>query len=299
MTYFYRRPVIGLALSGGGARGLAHIGVLQVLEREEIPVDCVAGTSMGGVIAAAYAAGMSAMELQAEALRMAEARQLLKLVDRNLPRRGLLAGERVRAYLAEQLGGELTFDDLRLPCAMNAVDLISGAEIELTQGSVLDAIRATTAVPGVFSPLEMNGYRLVDGGVVTNVPVELARKLGAEAVIAVDLTLGSHADAPEQPKPNGHLPVPLPAVATDVWRSEKIMLAALTHSNLRETRPEVVVRPAIPASVTAFVGFTRAEEIVAAGVTAAEAMLPQIHEILRPGSYPGNPNGFDHQSGLA
>lgn len=282
MPASYRQPVVGLALSGGGARGLAHIGVLKVLEREGIPINCLAGTSMGGLLAASYAAGWSAAELEAEAVRMASVRQLLSLIDRNLPRRGLLTGERVRAYIAEKLGEELTFADLRLPLAMNAVDLISRQEVILHDGSVVDAVRATTAVPGVFSPLEVNGYRLVDGGLINNVPVGLARELGAEIVIAVDISLESSGTAAAGSDSRDTLSIPVPHIARDVWRAEKIMLNALTGFSLRENTPEVMVLPVIPASVTTFTGFTHAEEIIKAGEKAANAMLPAIREAITP-----------------
>ena len=116
---------IGLALSGGGARGLAHIGVLKVLEQEGIPIDCLAGTSMGGLIAAAYAAGLSPDFLEQEAVHMGSVRQLLTLAEPPLPRRGLFEGQKVSEYLRGHLG-ERTFDDLRMPLALVAVDLDGG-----------------------------------------------------------------------------------------------------------------------------------------------------------------------------
>lgn len=126
----YRRPRVGLALSGGGARGLAHIGVLRVLEREGIPVDYLAGTSMGGVIAAGYAAGMSPDDLEQEALNVTRTRRLLRLIDPVLPNGGLIRGQRLLAYFEQHIGRR-TFSDLRLPLALVAVDLNTQREVVL------------------------------------------------------------------------------------------------------------------------------------------------------------------------
>jgi NTE family protein len=139
------RPVVGLTLSGGGARGLAHIGVLKVLERRAVPIDCISGASMGGVLAAAYASGLSPQMLESLALRMARLRRLVRLVDLRPPRRGLLAGTKLRSYLAQFIPPGLTFADLRLPLALEAVDLRTGEEVALAEGPVLDAALATSA----------------------------------------------------------------------------------------------------------------------------------------------------------
>ena len=140
------RPWIGLALSGGGAHGLAHIGVLSVLERRHIPIDCLSGASMGGLIAAAYASGMTPSMLATLALRMSRVRRLIRLVDLRPPHRGLLAGTKLRAFLGQFIPPEMTFADLRLPLALEAVDLRSGEEVALTDGPVLDAVMATSSV---------------------------------------------------------------------------------------------------------------------------------------------------------
>ena len=120
-----RPPVFGLVLSGGAARGLAHIGVLKVLERDNIQIDCLAGTSMGGMVAAFFAAGRTAEELEQEALRMGRVKEMLKLVDFLAAQRAMLSGEKVRSYLIRQLGKDLTFADLRIPTADEADWLLS------------------------------------------------------------------------------------------------------------------------------------------------------------------------------
>jgi len=183
---------VGLALSGGGARGLAHIGVLKVLEQEGVPIDYLAGASMGGLIAAGYAAGLIPDFLEQEALRMGNIRRLLALADRSLPRRGLFEGQKVRQYLAGHLG-DRTFDDLRLPLALVAVDLNGGREVILRDGPVVDAVRATISLPGVFTPVERDGQLLVDGGLLNNLPADVVRQMGADVVIAVDVSTDSGA----------------------------------------------------------------------------------------------------------
>jgi len=180
------RHSVGLALSGGGARGLAHIGVLKVLEREAIPRDLLAGTSMGGLVATMSAAGMSALDLEREARRMACVRRMVPLIDPTIRQRGILSGQRVAAYLRQHLG-DRTFDDLDIPLALTAVDILSQREVILTRGRLVDAVRATTAIPGLFAPVQHGNRLLVDGGVLNGLPTDVARTMGADVVIAVDV----------------------------------------------------------------------------------------------------------------
>ncbi len=135
------RPKIGLALGGGGARGLAHIGVLKVFERSGIPIDFLTGTSMGGIIAGAYAAGISPAELEAEAERMTHVSSMMRLVDLSGPRRGLIEGKHIRAYLCDLLGKDTTIENLSIPLALPAVDLVSGQQVVLRQGLLVEAVQ--------------------------------------------------------------------------------------------------------------------------------------------------------------
>jgi NTE family protein len=277
-TNLYGRPRVGLALSGGGARGLAHIGVLKVLEREGIPVDCLAGTSMGGVIAAAYATGMSPAEIESEALATTRWRNLARLVDLSLPRQGLFRGNRLLAYFERHLG-QRTFADLDLPLALVAVDLNTGQEIILREGPVALAVRATVALPGLLAPVEMDGRRLADGGLLNNLPVDVARQIGAEVVIAVDLS----------PRRGeiwlNHIRWVPEGVADTVQvlgESVGVMMSAMNEQKLRQARPEVLIRPAIPAGVNAVAGYNRADELIGVGERAAEAALPRIRAQMHP-----------------
>lgn len=181
-------PRLGLVLGGGGARGLAHIGVLRVFERENIPIACIAGTSMGGLVGALYAASVPLSRVEQELLRLSSVTEQLRLVDVDISATGLsIRGRRIYNFMADLLGEELTFADLRLPLAMVSVDIHTGREVTLQGGLVIDAVRATISVPGVFMPVDLGDYRLVDGGVLDNVPVDVARSMGATHTVAVDV----------------------------------------------------------------------------------------------------------------
>ncbi|MBN1483251.1 MAG: patatin-like phospholipase family protein [Chloroflexia bacterium] len=265
---------LGLALGGGGARGLAHIGVLQALEEAEIPIGCLSGTSMGGLIAAGYAAGHSAAQLEQEALRMTSFGELLQLLDWSIPKDGLLGGSNVEGYLKQLLGEGLAFSDLRIPLALSAVDLRTGEAVALQEGSVVQAVRATIALPGVFEPAEMGERRLVDGGVLNNVPADLVRELGAEVVVAVDVSLDIHDDAAWEK-------VDLPPLLRTLWRADAITVAALTAARLDRVDPQVILRPQVRSEVATLSGFKHAEDVIAAGRDAAEQALPQIRALLQ------------------
>ena len=272
---------IGLALSGGGARGLAHIGVLKVLEQEGIQIDCLAGTSMGGLIAAVYAAGMSSDSLEREALRMASVRRLLALADLSRPRRGLFKGQKVHAYLAGHLGDRI-FDDLQLPLTLIAVDLNAGQEVHLNQGRVADAVRATIAIPGVFAPVERDGQLLVDGGLLNTLPTDVARGMGADVVIAVALFSDGQAelDLIQGLRRHRYVPDGLADTADVLWRSVEVMSREINRRRLAEAQPQILIQPVTPPGVTALTGFTRAAEIIAAGEEAAIEALPRIRSLL-------------------
>jgi len=270
-----------LALSGGGARGLAHIGVLKVLEREDIPVDFLAGTSMGGVIAAAYAVGLEPSYLQQEAMRMANPRRLLSLAEFSLPRRGLFEGQKVRHYLAAHLG-EHTFAELRIPLTLVAVDLNSGREVYLRQGRVVDAVRATVALPGVLTPVERDGQLLVDGGLLDNLPADAVRQMGAEVVIAVDVTSDEQTISylVQALHRRRYVPNGLADTIEVLYRSVAVMMTEINRRRLAEARPEVIIRPPIPPEVTVLTGFSRAAEIITAGEQAAVEALPRIRQAI-------------------
>ena len=176
---------IGLALSGGGAKGFAHIGVLKVLEEAKIPVHLMAGTSMGGVVAAIYAAGHPAAEIE----RIARSLRLLDIVQRDRTGLGLIGQGKIANRLREIMGGDPSFEQLRLPLALVASDLETGEEVVIREGSVVEAMLATMAVPILFPPVKRQNRLLVDGGLLNQVPFDVVRQMTGEGtptrVIAV------------------------------------------------------------------------------------------------------------------
>ena len=178
-----RPPRIGLALGGGAARGFAHIGVIQVLEDAGIRPALVAGTSAGSLVAAMYASGKTGREMGQLALTMDEG----AITDWAFPTRGLIRGEALARYVREQTGGR-TIEQMALPLGIVATDLDSGAPILFQRGDTGAAVRASSAVPAVFQPVRIGSREYVDGGLVSPVPVRFARQMGAELVIAVDIS---------------------------------------------------------------------------------------------------------------
>jgi NTE family protein len=177
-------PKIGVAFSGGGVRGYAHLGVLQVLEEAQVPIDVVAGTSMGGIIAGLYAAGVPLEELIAFSNRTG----IIDMASRDREWRGLFGHQKIAALLADLLGDEdITFEDLNIPTAVVSADVETGELVLLNRGPLIPAMMATSAFPIIFSPVYHQGRWLVDGGVVNNFPVDVVRQLGADRVIGVNV----------------------------------------------------------------------------------------------------------------
>jgi NTE family protein len=177
--------MVGCALGGGGARGLSHIGVLKVLEQHNIHPRVIAGTSIGALVGALYAGGMTAAEIEKVALEV-DWRRMARLVDVTLPFHGLLQGKRITS-LVRSIIGDPDFSELKLPFACVATDIESGEEMTLTRGSVVDAVRASISVPGILMPVRLDGRYLVDGGLLNQVPVKTCRELGAGYVIGVNV----------------------------------------------------------------------------------------------------------------
>lgn len=190
-----RRRKVGLALGGGSARGWAHIGVLRALEESGVRPDLVCGTSIGALVGAAYAVGeLDRLENWVRSMGVGD---VLRFLDFRLST-GLLKGERLTQYLRDNFS-DLPIEDMPVPFAAVATALSTGAEVWLREGSIVDAVRASIALPGIFTPIMSEGRVLVDGGLVNPVPVSLARAMGADVVIAVDLNsdvLGRYLSGP-------------------------------------------------------------------------------------------------------
>lgn len=270
---------VGLALSGGGARGLAHIGAIRALERAGIPIDCLTGTSMGGVIAAAYACGLHPDELEQEARTITRTRQFLRLADPGIPNAGLLRGQRLQAYFENRLG-KRTFAELERPLALMAVDLNSRQEVVFQEGPIALALRATTAVPGLFMPLELEGMRLVDGGLLNNLPVDVARKMGAQIVIAVDVNPRPE-DIPRSWDTDSRwMPSGLARTFVVLDEATRLMMRAIQDVKMKQFPPDVIIRPNLPDGINVLAGYKRVSDVVVAGEKAAEGVLEEIQNLL-------------------
>ncbi len=180
---------IGVALGGGGLRGLAHIGVLQAMEEAQIPINALAGTSMGGIIAGLYAAGVPIAKIEEVGTKMT----LLDLATPDPNRHGLIGHAKMHQLFADVIGSDsITFADLKVPTAMIAADLETGEMVVLSEGPLIPAMLATSAFPIVFGPVYHQGHWLVDGGVLNNLPFDIVRQLGADRVIGVNTPPGIH-----------------------------------------------------------------------------------------------------------
>lgn len=181
-----RRASVGLALGSGGARGLAHIGVIHALQELDVPVHAAAGTSMGSLIGAALASDkLDAMHEAALALDWKRA--LYYFLEISFPRSGIIDGRRIVEFLRQHMACS-DIADLPMPYAAVATDVLSGEEVVFREGDVVEAVRASIAIPGMFTPVLYDGHVLVDGGLVNPLPVNITRELGADFVIAVDVT---------------------------------------------------------------------------------------------------------------
>lgn len=281
---------IGLALSSGGAKGIAHIGVLRVLEQIQLPVSMLAGSSMGGCVAAAYAAGRSADEIE----QFMRSLRLLDMIQRDRTGLGLVGRDKIARRLGEFLGADLTFDQLKLPLALAAVDLESGEEVIIREGLVVDGLLATTALPVVFAPMEWRGRRLVDGAVLNPVPFDVVRRMGADRVIAVH-TMSVLPDLEEvEPMSHGRgaeaafrLFLSRPRWAPLLHVSERsigIMSRKLIEQRLAESPPDLMIE--VLLEDVGLFDLERVDECLRAGEAAALRRVSELVE-LRDAPPPG------------
>ncbi|MFB5266018.1 patatin-like phospholipase family protein [Paenibacillus enshidis] len=250
---------IGLVLGGGAVRGLAHIGVLKSLEKNEIPIHCIIGTSMGGAIGGLYAAGITASEIESTFIYTPKYR----FIDLALWQRGLLAGngitQIVGGLLERHSRADLKIEQFPISFKAISVDLMEGKQVMLETGDLVTAVRATTAFPGVFSPLMVNDQMLVDGGVLNNLPVNVMQKEPVDFIIAVDV-----AREHEKKPPRNMIEI--------VYRSYSLMTAERKHNNLHLA--DLVIRPDV-GQFAAF-DFTKTMECIAAGETATDQIIDEL-----------------------
>src|SRR5258708_7943437 len=253
------RAGIGLALGGGFARGFAHLGVLQVWEQHRIPISCIAGTSVGSILGAAYASGAPLARIMATCKTL----RLRDIARWRVSRLGFASNHRL-GDLIERVFEARQFEDLHIPMAVVATDLNSGEPVVITHGNLIDAIRASCAFPGLFEPVEIGTRCLADGGLVAPVPTRAARDLGAEYVLGVSVGV------------------------EDVYRGtpsnifqvvSRAVTAAQKHQHeVWERHADLVLRPDVQS--LAWDDFERADEAIEAGAAAAKSALPRIKKFL-------------------
>lgn len=286
---------IGLALGGGAARGCAHIGVIRAFQEKKVPLSCVAGTSIGAMIGAVYASGgldhLEALLLELDPLH------LMGYFDVVFPHSGLADGKKVTELLRKILG-DRNFKDLSLPFAAVATDIRDGREVVMSSGDVINAVRASIAVPGVFTPFVSGKSVLVDGGLVNPVPVDVARSLGADFVVAVDL---NHyvVDAKQESRVADTVPPyrgkepslgnriieeirdlvgedkkatpKVPNIVDIIVTSINIMETSITQNRMRTDPPDLLLTPKL--GNVRFMEFFKAKESIEAGYRAAMEVL--------------------------
>ena len=253
-----KAPRIGLALGGGAARGFAHIGVIQVLEEAGIRPDLVVGTSAGSLVAALYAAGRSGAALARVALAMDES----AITDWSFPGRGMIRGDALARYVREQTGGR-TIEQLPMPLGIVATDLDNGSPMLFQRGDVGLAVRASSAVPAVFQPVSIGGREYVDGGLVSPVPVRFARQMGAELVIAVDISSPPDGNATGDP-------------FKMLLQTFSIMGKSINSFELKDA--DIVLRPRLLGVSSA--DFTARKQAIDSGREAATAGLAALRSRL-------------------
>lgn len=254
------QPRLGLALGGGFARGVAHIGVLKVLEENGVRVDCLAGTSVGSIIAGSYASGATLAEMAAVARKV----RWKDYASWTLSRMGLASNQRMDAFLRKVFRA-LRFEDLKIPLAVVTTDLVQGRPVVFNSGELSVAVRASCAYPGLFLPVAYNGSWLVDGGLVWAVPTQAVRALGAEVVVAVNL--------------DNVAPGLEPRSLVDVL-GRAFSITQRTAEPLWRECADVVVEPKV--STFSWDDFERADELIAAGEQAMREALPKLRRCLEP-----------------
>jgi NTE family protein len=304
-----KKPGVGLALGSGSARGLAHIGVIRAIEEAGIPIACIAGTSIGALVGAVYAAGN--LNSLAQAYSEFTWKKIAYFFDLTFPKSGLIDGKKITDFVRGYVNTK-NIEELRLPFLAVATNIDTGAEVHLTQGDVIDAVRASFSVPGIFTPTHHQGLLLVDGGLVNPVPVSALRKMGAKRTIAVDLNhdiISGKAPglaasqikrtATEKTQPTKFqeamdwlnfklqsLDNPALKYVRNWWSEEaspnifELMLASI---NIMETRitssclqldpPDLLIQP--PLGHIRFLEFNRADEIIQLGYDEAKKQLQE------------------------
>lgn len=274
MSADIKKKKIGLALGGGAARGLAHVGVLRVLQKAGIPIDMIAGTSAGAIVGAAYAWSQDTDRMTQNALD-ANWKKMAPLIDPSLFKSGFIKGKKVRDLIASYVGGDVDFRDLKIPFACVATDIDTGEEVVIDSGPVADALRASISIPGIFRVVKHKERYVVDGGLTTPVPVEVVRRMGADFIIAVNVnpdvtgrmgkTYRQRIEAHKEPN-----------IFQVMMQSIYITTYAVAQYALEKA--DIVIEPEL-ANIGAG-DFNKAPEMITRGLEAAQKAIPEIKQKL-------------------
>jgi NTE family protein len=252
------RPKVGLALGSGGARGFAHLGVIKVLRDEGIPIDLIAGSSMGALVASFYGAGLDVDRLY----KLSRVFKRKYYLDFTVPKMGFIAGKRVKELIRIFTHGK-TIEELDIPIGVVATDLVSGEKVVFKTGPIAEAVRASIAIPGIFVPEKLDGRLFVDGGVVDRIPVSVAREMGADIVIAVDVS---------KVKVNSEIT----SIFDVIMQSIDIMQMELVSN--REVASDIMIRPRVEMFNSR--AFTNIDEIIAMGEEEAKKHIDKIKNCI-------------------
>ncbi len=269
-----RKPILGLALGGGGVRGFAHIGVLKALRSEGIEIDCLSGTSMGGIIASLTACGLSLEEIEESAKKVSKLGEMAKLMDSHITKLDhVFKSESIQEFFREIIGKDEQFSELKIPLALCSVDFNLAKEVVLQQGALIPAINATMGLPGIVEEAVIDGRTMVDGGSLNNVPADYVRTMGAEIVIAVDVS-------PRIDDISYWKKQKIPGIASGYWRANAIMSANITEAKLRKANVDFLIQPGIGSDVATLGGFNQIGEVIAAGAKATWDIMPNLKKAL-------------------
>lgn len=286
-----QRPKVGIALGTGAARGLAHIGVLKALQREGIPIDFISGTSMGALVGGCFAAGIPVEDLERLALEI-DAKKVRSYFSPSFTRHGIAHGRTIEDILRDIIG-DITFDQLKIPLAVMCTDLITGDEVVLKSGSVIKALRASISLPVIFTPVKYNGSLLVDGGLVDPLPVSAVAQMGADIIIAVDVTRNIEQSILMAAKPPRYdkvrslfsrwkkgdpkeKPEWTPGMFQVMLQTIKVMEAKLTELQIAEEKVDILLKPSLNHIL--FLDFKKSNELISRGEEVVMKSLSEIRD---------------------
>ncbi len=275
----FERKKVGVALGGGGARGMAHIGVLKVLEENKIPIDFISGTSCGALIAALYAAEPNAKKLEKEMSK----EEWNKIFDYTIPRCGIIKGEKIENLLEERLNS-VDFKDLKIPLFVTSFDIENKKEIIFHRGNVAKAVRASISIPGLFVPVENNNRILVDGAVTDPIPTEILKKQGADIVIAVNVNkmkLRPPSINEKAVKKKGSRK--MPGIIYSMSKSFQITGSEAARADLALDHADLVI--GINIENIGLFEFNKSAEAIKAGEKSARRSLNEIKKLAAPNPF--------------